>query len=71
MNPTYKTNRYKLPLLIISEVTTLNTSFYIAFGFILHETADDYVWVLEQLKAVYGKFNLDDPVINVIDKIPN
>ena len=43
MNPTYKTNRYKLPLLIISEVTTLNTSFYIAFGFILHETADDYV----------------------------
>lgn len=68
MDSTYKTNRYKLPLLIISGVTALNTSFYIAFGFILHETADDYIWVLEQLKAVYRKLNLDDPEVNVTDR---
>ncbi len=43
MNFTYKTNRYKLSLLIISEVIALNISFYIAFGFILHEIADDFI----------------------------
>jgi len=68
MNSIYKTNCYKLSLLIISEVIALNISFYIAFDFILHEIVDNYIWVLEQLKAVYRRLNLDDPEVNVIDR---
>ncbi len=68
MNFIYKINRYKLSLLIIFEVIALNISFYIVFDFILHEIADDFIWVLKQLKAVYRKLNLDDSEVNVIDR---
>jgi hypothetical protein len=68
MDCTYKTNRFKLPLLVISGVTALNTSFYIAFAFMLHETTTDYTWVLEQLKAVYRRLNLPDPEVNITDR---
>ncbi len=68
MDCTYKTNRYKLPLLVISEVTALNTSFYIAFAFMLHETAEDYIWVLKQLNAVYRRLNINDPEVNITDR---
>jgi len=43
MNCIYKINRYKLSLLVIFEITALNISFYIAFVFMLHEIADDYI----------------------------
>ncbi len=50
---TYKTNRYRMPLCIISEVTGLNTSFYIGFAFLSSETSADYIWVLECLAKLY------------------
>ncbi len=68
MNFIYKINRYKLLLLIIFEVIALNISFYIVFDFILHEIADDFIWVLKQLKAVYWKLNLNDSEVNVINR---
>lgn len=68
MDCTYKTNRYKLPLLVITGVTALNISFYIAFAFLLNETTKDYVWVLEQLRAVYQRLDLPDPVVNITDR---
>ena len=33
MDCTYKTNKYKLPLLVICGITSLGTTFYIAFAF--------------------------------------
>ena len=68
MNCIYKINRYKLSLLVIFEITALNISFYIAFVFMLHEIADDYIWVLKQLKAVYRKLSLNDSEVNIIDR---
>ena len=38
----YKTNKYKLPLFIITGITTLNTLFYIGFAFIPSEYTEDY-----------------------------
>lgn len=68
MDCTYKTNSYKLPLLIINGVTGLNTTFYIAFAFIIKETMKDYIWVLEQLLAVYRRLHLRDPIVNITDR---
>ena len=42
MDATYKTNRYKLPLLIITGTTALGSSFYIAFCFLAREQFEDY-----------------------------
>lgn len=42
MNSTYKTNRYKMPLLIISGQTAMNTNFYVAFCFLSQEKVNDY-----------------------------
>jgi hypothetical protein len=44
---TYKTNQFKLPLLVIVGTTCLNTTFYVAFCFLAKEEAGDYVWALE------------------------
>ena len=43
LDATYKTNRYKLPLLIITGVTALNTSFYVEFAFMSGENTEDYL----------------------------
>jgi len=42
INCIYKTNRYKMLLLISIEVIVLNITFYIAFCFIKGENYSDY-----------------------------
>jgi len=42
MNCTYKTNKYKMPLLTICEVTALGTTFIVGFAFIEKENKDYY-----------------------------
>ena len=37
IDATYKTNKYKMLLIIISGVTPLNTSYYVTFAFIFKE----------------------------------
>jgi hypothetical protein len=34
----------------------------------LHEIAEDYIWVLEQLKAVYRRLNINDPEASITDR---
>lgn len=41
LDATYKTNKYKLPLFIITGVTALNTSFYVGFAFMKSEYTPD------------------------------
>ena len=67
MDCTYKTNRYKLPLLIISGQTALHTNFYVAFCFMAKEKQVDYEWTLGQLKSLYAQLQLPDPVVVVTD----
>ena len=61
MNCTYKINKYKMPLLIITGVTSLNTTFYVGFLFMKGEHYSDYVWALKALKRLYNHFNLQYP----------
>ena len=58
LDATYKTNQYKLSLLVITGVTALNISFYVNFAFMKAEYTLDYTWVMEQLRAVYDKLSL-------------
>ncbi len=67
MDCTYKTNRYKMPLLVITGVTALNTSFFVGFCFMEAEKTADYVWVLEQLKLLYTQLDLPDPAVILTD----
>ena len=43
MDAIYKTNRYRLPLLIITGVDALGGSFYIGFYFLAAEKEEDYM----------------------------
>ncbi len=43
INCIYKTNRYKMSLLIIIEIIVLNTTFYVAFYFIKDKNYSDYI----------------------------
>lgn len=67
MDCTYKTNRYRMPLCIISGVTGLNTSFYIGFAFLSSETSADYIWVLECLAQLYQTLEIPSPTLVITD----
>ena len=58
MDCIYKTNRYKMSLLIIIGVINLNTSFYVGFCFMKSEHTKNYIWALEAVKELYKRFNL-------------
>jgi MULE transposase domain len=46
-------NRFKMPLLNIVGTTCLNTTFYVAFCFLVKEEVSDYIWAMEQLQKAF------------------
>ena len=67
---TYKTNRYKMPLLNVLGTTGTNKSFYACFAFLEGETTQDYVWVLEKISAVFTSLDLPPPPVLTTDMEP-
>jgi hypothetical protein len=67
MNCIYKTNMYKMLLMIIFDQIALHKTFYVAFCFMIKEKQNDYVWIMKQLKALYRQSDLSDPTIFVTD----
>ena len=67
MNCTYKTNWYRLSLLIISKITFINFTFYITFAFQVQEKEEDYTFVMKHLKVLLISLNLFDSVVILID----
>ncbi|KAK8918713.1 hypothetical protein KSP39_PZI021107 [Platanthera zijinensis] len=63
---TYKTNRYKLPLLCIVGVTSTNRSFYAAFVFMSNEVETSYAWALECFRTILDQKKL--PCVLVTDR---
>lgn len=68
MDATYKTNRYKLPLLIITGVNALGGSFYVAFCFLAGEQFEDYFWALQQYRNMCIELDVRDPLLNITDR---
>ncbi|XP_078149520.1 protein FAR1-RELATED SEQUENCE 5-like [Carex rostrata] len=55
MDCTYKTNRYKMPLLDIIGISSFNTSFYSGFAFLKRESEEDYIWALKRFSKIMGE----------------
>lgn len=64
---TYKTNKFKMPLCIVTGTTSLNTSFYVAFCFMTEEYSDDYLWLLQQLALLYLQVDVPHPIVILTD----
>ena len=47
---TYKTSKFRMPLLSIVGQTWMNSTFYLAFVYLSAEGKTDYIWALEQLR---------------------
>ncbi|XP_028051977.1 PKS-NRPS hybrid synthetase CHGG_01239-like [Camellia sinensis] len=66
MDCTYKTNRYRLPLLEIVGVTSTEMTFSVAFAYLQYKRADNYAWVLATLRDVMDGFVV--PTVIVTDR---
>nr|KAJ0223245.1 hypothetical protein LSAT_V11C200064460 [Lactuca sativa] len=52
MDATYKTNKYKMPLLKVLNITSTQLTFCIAFIFVHEEKEFNYTWTLSCLKSI-------------------
>jgi len=53
MDNTYKTNKYRLPLLEIVGVTSTGLTFSVAFVLLSNEHENNFVWTLQKLKGLF------------------
>ncbi|KAH8937251.1 hypothetical protein BDL97_16G017700 [Sphagnum fallax] len=58
MDCTYKTNKYKMPLLQIIGSTAIGSMFFVAFCFLSSETVESYGFALRCLKSMYQSIDL-------------
>ncbi len=63
LDSTYKTNKYRLPLLEIVGVTSTELTFTVGFAYMDSEGEENYVWALEKLRELYV---LDESVPQVV-----
>lgn len=68
MDCTYKTNKYKMPLLAIVGHTSIGTTFIVGFAFLAKETKEYYNWVLYQLRMLYDSLGLAPPRVIATDR---
>ena len=52
MDCTYKTNRYRLPLLEIVRVTSTEMTFSVGFAYLEAKQEDNFNWCLDNLKSI-------------------
>jgi MULE transposase domain len=61
MDSTYKTNRFKMPLLSICGTTLVKKSFQVAAVFLTREKEDDYTWAIRQLSQLLESEGIRPP----------
>jgi hypothetical protein len=66
LDSTYKTNRFKLPLVNIVGITLINRLFF-AGRFVKSEKVEDYVYVFESIKELYDVKKLPYPHTFITD----
>ena len=67
MDTSYKTNRYRLPLLDIVGVTCTGLTFSIAFAYMEAECEKNFMWALETFKDLFPRHD-ELPKVIVTDK---
>lgn len=68
MDCTYKTNRYKLPMLSICGAISLNSTFNIRYCFMRQESVEDYEWAILCLQQLMIENNSKNPRVFIIDR---
>ncbi|CAJ2672967.1 unnamed protein product [Trifolium pratense] len=63
MDCTYKTNKYRQPLLEIAGITSTNMTFAVGFAYMESEKTDNYHWALGKLKQLITKQDIFPRVI--------
>ncbi|GAU50943.1 hypothetical protein TSUD_375430 [Trifolium subterraneum] len=63
MDCTYKTNKYRLPLLEIVGTTSTNLTYNVGFAYMESEKTNNYRWALEKLKGLFTKQDILPQVI--------
>ncbi|CAJ2645087.1 unnamed protein product [Trifolium pratense] len=63
MDRTYKTNKYRQPLLEITGITSTNMAFAVGFAYMESEKTDNYHWALGKLKELITKQDIFPRVI--------
>jgi hypothetical protein len=63
---TYKTNRYRMPLLNVVGMTSFNTTFFSCFVFLKDETEADYEWALTCISKIFN--GIPHPNVIVTDR---
>ncbi|XVE89339.1 hypothetical protein DITRI_Ditri19aG0193900 [Diplodiscus trichospermus] len=67
MDGTSKNNRYRLPLLEIVGVTSIDLTFSVAFVYIEVELEDNYIWAMEKLRSLMSFDRLPSVVVTACD----
>lgn len=65
---TYKTNKYKMPLLDMIGVDACQRSFCIAFAFLSGEAEEDFIWALDRLRSMYDLCGASYPSVILTDR---
>ena len=63
MDCTYKTNRYRMPLLEIVGVTSTDMTFSVCFAYLQAEREENYAWALGVLHSVIGDGNPPEVIV--------
>jgi hypothetical protein len=66
MDCTYKTNKYKMPVLNVVGISPFNKSFFICLVFLKEETEPHYSWALQKIKEIYA--GVDAPKVIATDR---
>jgi len=68
MDCTYKTNRFRLPLLNICAITGQGQIIQVGLCFLCAEKEEDYNWAMIQFRNVIAQYNIEEPVTIVTDR---
>ncbi|BBN09862.1 hypothetical protein Mp_4g23330 [Marchantia polymorpha subsp. ruderalis] len=68
MDATYKTNKFKMPLLHAVSLSSTSQTFSAAFCFLRSETEADYTWALTQIKSIFDGDHLPKVIVTDCDQ---
>jgi MULE transposase domain len=68
---TYRTNRYKIPLINIIDITPCNKSFFADSAFIFSERVLDFEYMFKTIKKIYNIAKLSYSTTFVTDGDPH
>ncbi|EGU84478.1 hypothetical protein FOXB_05007, partial [Fusarium oxysporum f. sp. conglutinans Fo5176] len=68
MDCTYKTNKYKMPLLDIVGIDACQKTFCVAFAFLSGEEEADFNWALTRLRSLFEEHGIGLPSVILTDR---